>query len=313
MDEGRHNHEPVPVYVPCRSLGNWRLALFSCLVGALISGLLYAFCLMSEPVRGLWTTPKRSAGPIAGLAGGVCSIVAIALAVLAIAYCRVASRKLARALSIGVGVVILLTCVVALLGQAPLGDDAMVARRPVAFRDVSLGRGALEVLVQPQELGPRLQGLRAIASSDKVLFANVLLGALICAAVVGDLAFRLARLVTSGFMLDARTGNWFRAPVEIAYYGLLDGRDPTPADIPQLVPIPEDDAVVELLVGLPVLVLYVHPSEPELDRAWVLVSIDQVVVRKKRFLRRAYALEREVMPPAFISAELFDLLLQGRA
>jgi hypothetical protein len=62
-----------------------------------------------------------------------------------------------------------------------------------------------------------------------------------------------------------------------------------------------------------VLVLYVHPSEPALDRASVLVSIDQVVVRKKRFLRRAYAIEREVMLPVFISAELFDSLLQGRA
>lgn len=313
MDAGRHNQEPVPVYAPSRSLGNWRLALFACLLGALISGLLYAFCLMSEPVRGLWTTPKRSAGPIAGLAGGVCSIVATALAVLAIAYCRVASRRLARALSIGVGVVILLTCVVALLGQAPLGDHAMVARRPVAFRDVSLGGGAFDVLAQPQQLGARLQGLRAIASSDKVLFANVLLGALICAAIVGDLTFRFAGLVTNGFMLDARTGNWFRAPVEIGTFELLNGRDPTPADLPQLVPIPEDDAVVELLVGRPVLVLYVHPSEPALDRTSVLVSIDQVVVRKKRFLRRAYAIEREVMPPVFISAELFDSLLQGRA
>jgi hypothetical protein len=267
---------------------------------------------MSEPVRGLWTTPTRSAGPIAGLAGGVCSIVAIALYVLAIAFCRVASRRLARALSIGVGIVILLTCVVALLGQAPLGDDALIARRPVPFRDVSLGRGALDVLAQPHQLGARFDGLRAVASSDKALFANVLFGALICAAVVGDLAFRFAGRVTNGFMLDERTGDWFGAPVEVGAFERL-AQHPTYADIPDLVPIPEDDAVADLVAGETVLILYLHPSARDGDREVVLVSIDEVVIRPKRFLHSLRAAEREVLPPTFISAELFDALLQGRA
>jgi len=311
MEAGRHNHEPIPVYVPSRSPGNWRAALVVCLTGALISGLLYAFCLMSEPVRGLWTTPRRSVGPIAGLAGGVCSIVAITLTVLAIASCRVASRRLARALSIGVGVVILLTCVVALLGQAPLGDDAMVARRPMDFRDVSLGRGVYEVLAEPRQLGARLQGLRAVASSDRVLFGNVLLGALICAAVVGDLAFRFAGLMTNGSMLDERTGDWFGAPVEIGAFERLE-RDPTAADIADLVPIPEGDAVADLVAGETVWILYLHPSARDRDREVVLVSIDEVAIRPKRFLHSLRANQREVLPPTFISAELFDSLLQGR-
>ncbi|MEY5060720.1 MAG: hypothetical protein RIS45_641 [Planctomycetota bacterium] len=267
---------------------------------------------MSEPVRGLWATPTRSAGPIAGLAGGVCSIVAIALYVLAIAFCRVASHRLARALSIGVGIVILLTCVVALLGQAPLGDDALIARRPVPFRDVSLGRGALDVLAQPHQLGARFDGLRAVASSDKALFANVLFGAIICAAVVGDLAFRFAGRVTNGFMLDDRTGDWFGAPVEVGAFERL-AQHPTYADIPDLVPIPEDDAVADLVAGETVLILYLHPSARDGDREVVLVSIDEVVIRPKRFLHSLRAAEREVLPPTFISAELFDALLQGRA
>jgi hypothetical protein len=312
MGAVRPSPEPGTLYIPSGSLGRWRTALVCCVVGALISGLLYAFGLMSEPVRALWTTPGRGAGPIAGLAGGVCSIVAIALYVLAIASCRVASRRFARALSIGVGVVILLTCVVALLGQAPLGDDSLIARRPVAFRDVGLGRGAFEVLAEPQQIGARLQGLRAIAGSDKVLFANVLLGALICAAVVGDLAYRFAGLVTNGFMLDERTGDWFRAPVEVGAFERL-GQHPTYADIPDLVHIPEDDAVADLVAGETVLILYLHPSARDGDREVVLVSIDEVVIRPKRFLRSRRAAEREVLPPTFISVELFDALLQGRS
>lgn len=305
---------PGARYVWSRSLGQWPSAVVLSLLGALLSGFLYALCLMAEPIRPMWMMPGRSVGPVAGLAGGVCSTVGVALFVFAILRCRVASRWFVRVLSFGVGMVIMLTCFVVLLGQAPLGDAVLVARRPVEFREVTLGQGAYEVLAQPADLAARVQGLRAVSSSDKVLLANVLLGALVCAAVVGDIGFRLARRWSSDFMLDERTGDWFCAPVEARYFWRLEESDPTVADLPDLVPLEgPDEAEDELIDGRSLFVLFVHPSKPELDRRSVLVSLDEVSLHRRRFLRRVRARQREVIPPTFVEPGLLEALMQGRS
>ncbi|MFZ9915114.1 MAG: hypothetical protein ACO3IB_07215 [Phycisphaerales bacterium] len=314
MGAVRPNPEPGTPFVPSRSRGRWEVALVACLIGALISGFLYAFCLMSAPIREMWTTPGRSVGPIAGLAGGVCSLVAIGFYVAAIVYCRVAAHWLARTLAFVVGAVVVLTCFAVLIGQAPVGAETLVVKGRVEFRPISLGAGALEVLMQPSLLGARLEGLRSIAASDKVLFANVFLGALVCAALVGDLSYRFARWwATHDLMLDERTGNWFGRPVEAGAFERWTHTTATYADIPLLVRLPEREAVADLVSGQTVLILWCYPSEPSLDRKLVLVSIDEVTIRPKRFLRRPYLVEREVLPPTFIGAELFDALMQGRS
>lgn len=278
-------------------------------MGGLISGLLYAFCLMAGPVRWSWTTPGRSTGGLPGLAAIVCALPAVGFGIVAIGMGRVGARWLARTLTIGIGLIVGATCFVALLGQAPLGSDALLATRPVAFRDVSLGLGAWEVVSEPSRLGERILGLRAVAAGDISLFAGVLLGALICAGLAADWSFRGARLLTGGLMLDDRSGTWFSPPRDVMLFEPLVGRDPTAEDLADLRPASDEEGVIH---DRPMLVLRYHESNEVLDREIVLVSLVEWSIRRRGLLRRKKPLARVVLQPTFISRAEFDALFQGR-
>jgi len=309
MGEDRLHPEPGSPYTPSRSTGHWRRACVLCLLGGLISGLLYALCLMMGPVRWSWTTPGRSPGGIPGLAALLCALPAAGFGLVGIALGRIGARWLARLMSIGVGLVVGATCFLALVGQAPLGSDALLAKRPVDFRDVSLGRGAWEVVTQPSRLGERLQGLRAVASEDKVLFAGVLLGALICAGFAAEWAFRGARHLTGGLMLDDRTGTWFSPPRDLIAFEPIEGRDPAYRDLPHLRPIGDEERAAPL--GS-MLVLRAHDSNEVLDRELVLVSLVEWSIRRRGILRRKKPVMRMVMPPTFMARTELDALFQGK-
>lgn len=295
-------------YVRRGSPGLWGRALILIAVGAILSGVLYAFCLMSGPVRWAWTTPDRSPGPFAGLAAAFCSIPATLLGAAAIAIGRVAARWLARLLTIVLGILLASACVVTLLGQAPLGTPELLAARPVTSREISLGAGALEVLRDPASLGARFEGLRAVAADDRVLFAGVLLGAVVCGACALDLSYRLARWWTNGFLLDARTGEWFGDPVDACAFRTRSGARPAFADLGALERI--GDEVVDLRLE-PILVLRVHPSSSGLDDVCCLVSVVEVAFRPKGLLRKGQAVRREVVPPTFMARAELDVLVRG--
>lgn len=309
MHADRLHPEPGTPYAPSRSTGHWQRALILCVVGGLISGLLYALCLMMGPVRWSWTTPGRNPGGIPGIAALVCALPAAGFGIVGIALGRIGARWLVRSLSILIGLVVGATCFVALVGQAPLGSDALLAKRPVDFRAVSLGQGAWEAVSQPSRLGGRLQGLRAVASDDKALFAGVLLGALICAGFAAEWSFRGARRLTGGFMLDDRTGAWFSTPRDLVALEPLEGRDPTYTDLAHLQPI--DDEEREIRRGR-VLVLRVHESDEVPDRELALVSLVEWSLRRRGFLRRKRPVMRVVMPPTFVETGLIERLIADR-
>jgi len=291
-----------------RSLGHWERAVALVLVGAVLSGVLYAFCLMSGPVRWAWTTPDRSPGPLAGLAAAFCSLPAILLGAAAIALGRISARWFARLLTILLGIVLTVACLVTLLGQAPIGTAELLAARPVDFREVSLGLGALEVLRDPASLGARFDGLRAVAADDMVLFAGVLLGALVCGACAFDLSFRVARWWTNGFLLDERTGSWFGEPIDACAFRRPVARMPAFADLPMLERIEEE--AVDLRAG-PILVLQVHPANPGLNDECCLVSLVELAFRPRGLLRRKEAVRRVVVAPTFMARAQLDGFTDG--
>lgn len=293
-----------------RSVGHWERALVLVLVGAVLSGALYAFCLTSGPVRWAWTTPGRSAGPLAGLAAAFCSLPAIVLGAAAIAFGRISALWLARLLTTLLGVVLTLACLVTLLGQAPIGTAGLLAARPVPFREISLGLGALEVLRDPASFGARLDGLRAVAADDMVLFAGVVLGAVVCGACALDLSLRVARWWTNGFLLDERTGGWFGAPIDVCAFRMHGGGMPTFADLATLERIREES--VDLRSG-PILVLQVHPAASGFNDACCLVSLVELAWRPRGLLRRKEALRRTVIAPTFMARSQLDGFVDGWA
>ena len=292
-------------YIPSRSLGRWQSAAMVCLFAGLLSGLLYAFCLMSSPVRWCWTTRGFGGAPIVGTIGALCAMPAVALAAIALARFRVAAPWMVRLLTIALGVVVALTCFIALLGQAPLGSEAPLAGRPVPFRDISLGAGALEVLRELPEFGDRFTGLRAVAATDKQLFAGVFFGALICAAIALDLSYRAASYLTSAFMLDERSGYWFDRATPVMDLQLIEGRDPTYADFSTLLPAdPERGAEQTTLV------LLHHESDESLESECVLCSITEVSIQRKGPWLKKWIVWREAMPPTYVGAEEFQARLE---
>lgn len=304
----RHPASGTP-YTPSRSVGFWGRACLLCVMGGLVSGLLYAFCLMAGPVRWSWTISGRSTGGLPGLAAIVCALPAVGFGIVAIGIGRIGARWLARTLVIGIGLIVGATSFVALLGQAPLGSDALLATRPVAFRDVSLGLGAWEVVSEPSRLRERILGLRAVAAGDISLFAGVLLGALICAGLAADWSFRGARLLTGGLMLDDRSGTWFSPPRDVMLFEPLVGRDPTAGDLAHLRPARDEEGVIH---DRPMLVLRYHESNEALDREIVLVSLVEWSIRQRGLLRRQKPLARVVLQPTFISRTEFDALFQEK-
>jgi len=278
-------------------------------MGGLVSGLLYAFCLMAGPVRWSWTISGRSTGGLPGLAAIVCALPAVGFGIVAIGIGRIGARWLARTLAIGIGLIVGATSFVALLGQAPLGSDALLATRPVAFREVGLGLGAWEVVSEPSRLRERILGLRAVAAGDISLFAGVLLGALICAGLAADWSFRGARLLTGGLMLDDRSGTWFSPPRDVMLFEPLVGRDPTAEDLADLRPASDEEGVIH---DRPMLVLRYHESNEALDREIVLVSLVEWSIRQHGLLRRQKPLARVVLRPTFISRTEFDALFQEK-